>query len=233
MAVIIDIDHETGDLSQYTSSSVDGGDLSVTRAAALAGTGYGLSCLIDDIVSIYGQATLGSPSASGVEEVRFYINPNTLTMSNTNVVYSAYLYNSASTLVARVGMRYADGIGYQCFAVLFDDAGAGQSTTFVAIADAEHCLEIKLLRATNSTSNDGSIELWLDDVSVATVTGKDNYDRFVDFSFIRFGAIVPSAAVSGTYYLDELVVNDDGAYIGPNAAAFQAAWARNSNTIIR
>jgi hypothetical protein len=37
MSIIINIDHETGDLTQYTSTVTDSGDLSVAVGAALAG----------------------------------------------------------------------------------------------------------------------------------------------------------------------------------------------------
>lgn len=41
LGTIININHETGDLSQYTNTVTDSSDLSVTAPAALAGTSYG------------------------------------------------------------------------------------------------------------------------------------------------------------------------------------------------
>ena len=64
MSVIVDINHEVGDLTEYTATQTDSGDLSVTAGAALVGT-YGLSVLIDGAGDIYGEYNLGSNNTSG------------------------------------------------------------------------------------------------------------------------------------------------------------------------
>jgi hypothetical protein len=45
--VIFSDGFESGDFSAWSSATTDGGDLSVTSAAALAGS-YGMQALIDD-----------------------------------------------------------------------------------------------------------------------------------------------------------------------------------------
>ena len=72
---IIEI-HLEEDLSEFTYTRVDGGDLYWTADAALAGTSGGMACLIDDTTAIYGSYTLGTANTSGVIRLRFYIDPN-------------------------------------------------------------------------------------------------------------------------------------------------------------
>jgi hypothetical protein len=71
MAVVADIDLESGDLSEFSGTVTDGGDLSVTQAAALAGSEYGLQCVIDDTTAVYGYVLLGSPNTSGLFVIGF------------------------------------------------------------------------------------------------------------------------------------------------------------------
>jgi hypothetical protein len=61
--VDFNIDHTTGDLTQYDSTSTNGGNLSVAAAAALCGTSYGLSCVIDGANPMYGQKDISSPTS--------------------------------------------------------------------------------------------------------------------------------------------------------------------------
>src|SRR3990167_10886063 len=57
---------------------------------------------------------------------------------------------------------------------------------------------------------------WVDGVDQGTLTGLDNYNLMADLSFLfRVGATTGiDAGTSGTFYLDELVANDDGSVIG-------------------
>ena len=87
---------------------------------------------------------------------------------------------------------------------------------YYTITDAPHYIEMYLIRSTGAGDSNGSLQLWVDGVSKETLTGKDNYDIFTDVGQVRMGAILGvDAGTSGTFYLDELVVNDDGGAIGP------------------
>jgi len=217
LSIIIDIDHEGGDLTEYTSTSTDSGDLSVAAGAALAGTNYGLSLVIDDATGIYGIISFASPySTTGIFRGRFYIDPNSLTMANNNNFRLVAINNSALGAVAEIRMGYSNGVGHTIAAMIVDDTAAESFTTYYGITDEPHYVEFNLIRATNDSSADGSIQLWIDGVSKQTVGSKDNYDRFNTLRVVNFGAISGiDAGTSGTFYLDELVVNDDGGEIGP------------------
>jgi hypothetical protein len=73
-------------------------------------------------------------------------------------------------------------------------------------------LEIDWRRSSGPDAVDGSLQLWIDGTSVATLTGLDNSRSAVDF--IRMGALSVKAGSSGTMYWDELESRRT-TYIGP------------------
>ena len=210
MAVIIDIDHETGDLSQWSSLSDAGGDLSASASAGLAGTGYGMAVQINDTQSPFATAQV-SDNTSGVVRIRFYFDPNSLTMGNGNNHFLGTLRSGSNIATFKLEWTSSGGYGFQ--AQLVGD-GTTLSTAYHSIADEPHYIEVRLVRATNSTSNDGTLDLWIDGVHKEQLVG-DNFDQFGFFRQLRLGATSGvDAAASGTYYFDEIVVNDDGSEIG-------------------
>ncbi|MEA3441708.1 MAG: hypothetical protein U9R58_15645, partial [Chloroflexota bacterium] len=76
---------ESGDLSAWSSSTTDGGDLSVTTGAAMVGT-YGMQAVIDDNNAIY--VTDDSPDGETEYVVRFYFDPNSISMAESDNVAS-------------------------------------------------------------------------------------------------------------------------------------------------
>ena len=210
MAVIFDIDHEAGNLSEYNSTVTDSGDLSAHADAALAGTGYGLNCLIDGTGSIYGQLTLSSTYTDF--RFRFYFDPNSLTMGQYEAFHVAFIYTSASPWsVARIAYTATGELVFEPF----NDPG-NLSPNYAAITDAPHYIEVYGHRAATNVSADGTYEWWVDGVSKSIWTGVDNYDLFAMFQLFRIGAVNGvDAGTSGTIYLDELVIRDDSTEIGP------------------
>lgn len=220
MAVLFDINLEA-DLSEWTSTVTDSGDLSWSNdatAQAVANTAGAMKLVIDDTVAIYGQGSLLSPySTTGILRVRFYIDVNSLTMANANA-FAILRANSSAGNICAVYLQYTTGTGYQIIERIYNDADGLADSSAYAITDAPHYIEIQLLRATNSTSNDGSLQLWIDGVDKQTLTGVDNYDRFIHFKDLFAGGVVGiDAGTSGTFYCDEIKVNDNGDVIGPVA----------------
>ena len=66
-------DMESGGLGAWSSASTDGGDLTVTPGAALAGS-FGLQGVVDDTAGLFVQDD--SPDDEGRYRVRFSIDPN-------------------------------------------------------------------------------------------------------------------------------------------------------------
>lgn len=213
MATLWDIDHETGDLSQYDSTVTDGGDLSVEAAAALAGTSWGLQCQVDDANDIYGQIASLDPG-TGKFRFRFYIDPNSLSMPNNDMFHVSLQYtNIAPWLLCIVSFWRTAGV-YVISFFPYDDAGPLASHTEI-LSDAEHYIEMYIEKETFDGGNDGRVRCWLDGVLKKDYVNVENFKVFQNMSVLRFGSVVAmKTTTSGSFYLDQLKANDDGSEIG-------------------
>lgn len=214
MSIVVDINHEVGDTSEYTSTTTNSNDLSISAAAALGGTNFGISSLCNDTTDQSFRKDI-TANTSGKLRARIILDPNSMTMANNNELdFMKFSSNAGTTYIATVCLNYANGSGYRIRAGIVDDAGNTSYTSYYVITDNPHYIEIYLQRSTGSTANNGSIQLLIDGVSKETVSGKDNYDKFNQFIRTTVGAIGKDSGTSGTFYMDELIVNDDGNAIG-------------------
>lgn len=214
MSLLWDVTHETGDLTQYDSTVTDGGDLSVTTAAKLAGTSYGLDLEIDDTNSIYGYKNWDGTSGDDFR-CRYYIDPNSLTIPTAKLFTILFLDLSASPNAAGLmDLRY-DGSHYELRAMAKEDGGAENYTSYYDITDEPHYTEYHLERAANSGSSDGQLRFWIDGALQQTISNLDNYDLWDLWDGVGIGAVFGiDAGTSGTFYIDEFKANDDGSEIG-------------------
>lgn len=236
MGVIINITHDTStnltDASNYTSSS--GANISIASDAALAGSVNGLKVVISSTTAQYAVKTV-TADTSGTVRIRAYIDPNSITMANNNSFVWARLINSSGDTCAALILDYSTADGYEIGAWIYTDAGADNPLSGThTITDAPHYAELLLVRATTSSSNDGYLQLWIDGVSQGTLGSTDNYDRLANFATLHIGARAGiDAGTSGTFYLDEVVINNDGGLIGPVVAAGQPTEIRRWGTPTR
>ncbi len=200
---------ESGDLSAWASARTDGGDLSVSTAAALDGS-FGLEALMDDTQRLF--VTDDNPSAEPRYRVRFYFDPNSIVMANGDLHDIFHGYQGTGTPVVRVQFRFAAG-NYQIRAGLRNDSNAWTNTPWFGLSDTVHFVEIDWRGATVPGANDGGLTLWTDDVQRADLAGVDNDTRQVDR--VRMGAVAGlDPGTSGTYYFDTFESRMQS-YIGP------------------
>jgi hypothetical protein len=200
---------EAGNLAAWTANVTNGGDLSVSQAAALVGTN-GLQAVVDDNTAIY--LTNDTPLTESRYRARFYFDPNTITMSNGNAHYIFYGYTGASTVVVRVGFRLSQG-NYQIQGGVRSDGGTWTNTAWFTINDGSHAIEFDWRAATATGANNGGLTLWIDDVQRSNITGIDNDSRRIDR--VRLGPIAGlDSGTRGTYYFDAFE-SRRGTYIGP------------------
>ncbi len=216
MAIILDIDHEAGDLSEWDYLTTDGGDMSAAAGAALAGSNYGMSLLIDDTNVLRATAAFTPGGGATSLRFRFYIDPNSLTMANGDSFLLLTLLTNGSATILEIWMEYSSST-YQFRVVYRDDAATTVETDAgLTFSDAEHYVEVLINRATTDSSSDADFEVWIDGGPVASASGVDLYDAFNDAAYIRMGAHYGiDAGTSGTFYLDEIVLRDDDTEIGP------------------
>jgi hypothetical protein len=211
-SVIFTDGFETGDFSAWTTTVSDSGDMSVEASAALAGTSYGNRYVIDDTTTLYTMHDLSTPNTSGVMRARFYFDPNNLTIGPGETFDIAVFYNSSTQAIARIMVDKSSGFTIK--SGIYNDSGGGSTTPAQSVTDGPHFVEFVINRATNDTSSDGRMQLWIDNVDKYTISGIDNYDRFVNIDTIYLCAYQLDIGTSGTFFLDQIVVNDDGNEIG-------------------
>lgn len=214
MSIIISIDFEENSFADFTSTVIDGGDLSVTTAAKMGYSNYGMSCLIDDQTDIYGIKDIGTANTSGTIRVRLYVDPNSFTANDWKLWSPLRIYSGSYLSIGRLYVSRTTGIGgYGIMAIAYDDSGSAHTTDIYTITDEPHFIEIQITKS--SGSNDGTSSLWIDDTLKQTISAIDNDTRFADFRYLWAGAMSNDVSVAGTVYIDEIIVNDDGSYIGP------------------
>jgi hypothetical protein len=220
--ILVNITHDTStnltDASNYTSSS--GPDISIASGAALAGTVNGLNVLVDDTTADYGIKSI-TANTSGKVRARFYLSPNSITMAANDEMHVLSLKTSAGVTFGSIRFSKV-GSNYTTAATLTDDLGNPRRTTDYTISNAAHYVEAYWTRATTSVSADGDVYLYIDGALQGHLAATyDNYDKFADFGIVWMGCnLVAVGTPSGTFYMDELVINDDGSTIGPVASTF-------------
>jgi RHS repeat-associated protein len=197
---------ESGDLSAWTSSTTDAGDLSASSAALLQGS-FGMQALIDDTAGLY--VTDDSPNAETRYRARFYFDPNSITMASGDTHFLFKGYQGTSTEVIRLEFRFSSG-NYQIRAGLIDNGTSWSYTSWYTISDAAHYIEWDWRAASN-----GGLTLWIDGTQQQDVTGVDNSSRVMDRA--RLGPLSGlDSGTSGTYYIDSFESRRVN-YIGPMA----------------
>jgi hypothetical protein len=188
---------ESGDLSAWTSSTTDLGDLSVSAAAAFVGS-KGLQALIDDNTAVY--VTDDTPAAESVYTAQFSFDPNSISMLSGDAHPIFYGYSGSSKDVLRLQFRFRSG-SYQLMATLRSDGSTWKNSAWVAISDAPHAIVLSWQAATAAGANNGALTWWIDGVQTANLTGVDNDTRMIDR--VRLGPVTGiDSGTRGTYYFD-------------------------------
>lgn len=188
---------ESGNLAGWSSSVTDGGNLSVSTAAALTRS-YGMQALINDNKAIY--VTDSTPNAEARYRARFYFDPNSISMSNSNAHYILYGYSGTSTVVLRVELRRLSG-NYQLRTMLLNNGTTWTTSSWFMISDAAHYIELDWRAATSTFGTNGGLTFWIDGVQRANLTNISNGSRRIDQ--VRLGAVAGiDTGTRGTYYFD-------------------------------
>ena len=212
---IIHIRHEAGDLSEYDGYELDGGDVSVSAAAGMAHSNYGLAILNDDSNNKFAYKNVSPTVTGGVIGARFYINLSTLSGSyDAAGVFGLSIFNDGFQYFADIYAVIGPST-HQLRPSLWDDFAVIHYGNQVNVGVGEHYIETRILRSSTSSASDGRMETWIDGAIVDTISGVDNYDKFYQFGRVPMGLWYANATTTGTMYLDELVVRADGKYIGP------------------
>jgi len=174
---------ESGDLSAWSGYQSEVGLLTVNKTAAMEGN-YGLQVQILSNNSIYVMDNL--PEAEPTYRVHFLFNPNSIGMGKNDTLAILVGYTEDGTAAFLVELRNSKG-NYQLRAGLISDRANYTYTQWINITDNWHSIEINWQAATALAANDGSLDLWIDDVREENIGSIDNDIRRIDS--IRLGAI--------------------------------------------
>jgi hypothetical protein len=206
-------DFESGDLSAWSATAPDGGDLSVNAAAALDSTAAGLHGIVDDTAALYVED--GSPHDEPRYRARFWIDPNGydpgVAQGHLRTRVFIALTEGPSRRVATIVLRLQSG-AYALMGKARLDDHSQAVTGFVPLSNGPHAVELDLRPATGPGVLDGSFELFVDGASRVHLAGLDNSRAAVDF--VRMGALAAKGGAVGTIHWDEFESRRQ-AYIGP------------------
>jgi hypothetical protein len=203
---------ESGDLTHWSSAATDGTDLRSTAPAAMAGTAFGLEALVNDTNSLYVQDD--TPVLESRYRARLYFDPNGFDPGEGQSHFRTRIFivfdPSGFRIITLVLKRQAGA--YSVETRVRRDDGTRADTGFLPISDGPHFIEFNWQRATAPGASDGTLEMWIDGTSMATLTGIDNDLSSVDSA--RMGAMSVKTGAAGTLYFDEFESRRQS-YIGP------------------
>jgi len=151
-----------------------------------------------------------SPNSESHYRVRFYFDPNGMTIPNTNGQYIFWGFNT-TTYNLMVLFRVVDGV-YQIIPSTRDDATT-RSMSYYAISDEPHCIELEFMAASAPGANDGYFSFWLDGELKQTLASLDNDMQRIEK--IQLGSISGvTNGTTGSYYFDAFE-SRRSSYIGP------------------
>jgi hypothetical protein len=159
---------------------------------------YGMRADINSNASMY--VTDNSPSNETRYRVRFYFNPNGITMSNNNAFYLLYGLTSSGTVTVRVEFGRS-GTTYRIRAALSNNSTTFTNTSWFTVSNVPHYIEIDWRAATAPGAANGGLTLWIDNVQQANLTGINNNNRRIES--VRLGAVEGiDSGTRGTTYFD-------------------------------
>ena len=154
---------ESGDMSEWSSSQTDDGDLDVTALAALNTSTAGLQGSVDDTAGLYVQDD--SPDDEGVYRARFYFDTadfdpgESLNRRRTRLFLA---FEEAPTRrVMAIVLRRLNG-DYSLMGRARLDDNSQHDTGFKPISPGTHFVEVHWRRASGPDANDGTLEMWID-----------------------------------------------------------------------
>ena len=178
----------------------------------MAGTPAGLQAFVNDTNSLFVQDD--TPNAEGRYRVRFYVDPNGYDPGEAQSHFRTRIFiafdGSGLRLITLVLKRQAGA--YSLEALVRSNDGTRVDTGFIPIAAGPHCIEFDWQRATAPGARNGTLQLWIDEASVSTLSGIDNDLSPVDYA--RMGVLALKTGATGTVFFDEFESRRQ-VYIGP------------------
>jgi hypothetical protein len=201
-AILADIDHETGDLSQYDS-------VSGTTTVITPGLAYTSYKLWPQTGNSFGAKNFALSQSR--LRLRLYFDPNGITTPDGEW-HPIVIIDTLPSYAFRVAF-FRNGSSYLIRPQASNDASGDEYGNYVMVDGCPHWIEVDY--QVSSGTNNGFIKMWVDGLSTSPpsqVLNLDNDTKTIDW--LVLGSIHDYLPVVGTIYIDEIVVNDTGDPIG-------------------
>jgi len=199
---------EAGSTNAWSELVQSGGNLTVSSASAMHGTG-GLEAMISRPGDV--TAVDRTPNAQTSYHARFGFDPNGVTIRNTTPHSLLTARSASGALTAHIELRRSAGL-YQIRARTLPDTGVIKSTSWTTITDAPHAVELGWTASVPVSRGNGTLTLWIDGVTVSSLTKIANGAQRIDEA--RLGPQDVRTGVTGAEFFDDFV-STATTYIGP------------------
>jgi len=212
--LIFQDDFESGNPSAWSLVADDGGDLSVSPAAALGNSANGLQAVVNDTSPLYVEDF--TPSSETRYRARFYFDPQGFdpgeAMNHFRIRIFLMFDDSGTKRLSALVLKRQGG-NYSLMQRCRRDDNSQYDTGFFPISDSPHWVLVEWRHATTPTSADGMCALTVDGTTLATLSDVQNNARTV--GAVRMGTMNVKAGAAGTLFFDEFVSRRTGP-IPPN-----------------
>jgi hypothetical protein len=190
---------ESGNLNAWDVKKTDSGDLAVTTAAALEGS-RGMRVRIDDNTPIC--VIDDTPSGETSYKAKFLFDPNSIRMASGDfhTIFLGQDLRTSYVAALRVDFRKVES-GYQLRAGARKDDLVWINTTWFAITDQSHEIEVEWDASQSAGMDNGQLTFFIDSIQRADLTGIDNDTFRIDR--VRLGAVSGiDTTTRGVYFFD-------------------------------
>jgi hypothetical protein len=229
--IVLDIDAETGDLTEWTSTS--GAQFTNAGTSAIHGS-YGFEVDLTGTGNHYGLNDGLATALSGKNNYRFrfYIDTTSVSMTAGDEFW-IMLGKDDGWVNDRIAMSMRNNAGtIEARASIYDDSEASNHTSYYTLTLGEHYIEIRVQKSTGS--NDGEFQLFFDGSSQELMNTLDNDTVFDTLDEMRWGAVTSlDTGTTGSYDLDSYIFRNDDTEIGAvgGAAALVVADVAHVHTV--
>ena len=190
---------ESGDLSLWSSSETDGGDLAVRAEAAIEGA-FGLEAVLDDQASL--KVRDETPGAEPAYCARFLLDPNSVALPGQKRLTVLRAHDGAGRPAMEVFLRNGAMPGTYALSVQArQDDGSGVQTGWLPIGDAAARVSLGWRRASAPGASDGAVTVFLDGLPAARLTGLGN-TASGGIDAVELGTMHPKRGTSGAVRFD-------------------------------
>lgn len=209
MATIKEINHDSSQVLAdfYDTVSNPGGVMTITSAAALRGSIYGINISADG-----ADPHLITPLtvASSDFRWRFVIKLNGITNNNAGVKFFQLRLDGVPGTVFEIGIFANGGDSGFNIVVSIDQDGKGGNATLAGTlpSSGETCIELRAIKETGAATNDGEAELFVNGVSQDSDLTINNNTVFATIDELRID-LLGDPDISGDLFYDEWILDDD------------------------